>query len=919
MWAWLQRFVDLRPGERWPVAKSAAVLFLVIGAHTLLETARDALFLEKLPAHRLAVVYAMMAVLSFLFVRITQRFVFRFGRRNAFIFTLMAVAYGSTVLYLSPSDTRSVYLLYVFTGLEGTLLTLQFWLMTGSLFTVGQGKRLFGPLAAGGVLGAVAAASGAAMILAHVPVRALLLGASVLFLLAATVLSTVRLEDVQRRRAEGSPRESYFRWETFRGEPYVRRLAGFVIAVTAAVLLTDYLFKWSAAALIPKADLGTFFATYYAVLNTLSLIVQVLLSGYLVRRLGVVSAILVLPLLVATGAAGAVVLGGAFLAVMFTKGVDGSLRHSLHRVSTELLWMPVGSETREIAKSVVDSVFVRLTQAATAGFILVVSYLGYEDPRLYAGFVTGIAAIAIGLGLSMRKPYLDLFRTALGSKSLAGMDVELDLRSVEVVVEALSSRDPGRVLAAIELLENKGRQRLIPGLILYHDSEAVLLRALEVITVDGRQDWISLTERLLSHESPVVRAAAVRALARAGHWNEALEARLFDISPVVRAYAAYWRLANESGAAEPLEDAHVAELLRMEGEAGVEARMALLEAIADGAHGRWTEVLRKLSLTDNPREFERAANAMRRMPDPGFIPILIDHLAVRAGRAAVRSAIEAHGESAQAALEVAFDAETTDPRVRLHIPRSLGWFQNQRTADFLSVRLGTETDQRVADKLLRSLQRLTAEAPVEIDAHRMESELRRNLVQYFEILALANALSAAQESAATETRDSGALILELLNDKRRQALERALLVLGTLHRGEDFRPVLAALESSDARARAQAAEFLDGLIQSSKTEAGAASRELLRVLADDLDGPARIDRVREHLGVIPRGAEDALRVLMADPREPEAALAVHHALLLDVPALREDARRIAAQQPVLIPRGSKRSEGPQAREPRHVR
>lgn len=49
--------VDVRKGEARPAAGSFLLLALIIAGHTMLETARDALFLGKLPASRLALVY----------------------------------------------------------------------------------------------------------------------------------------------------------------------------------------------------------------------------------------------------------------------------------------------------------------------------------------------------------------------------------------------------------------------------------------------------------------------------------------------------------------------------------------------------------------------------------------------------------------------------------------------------------------------------------------------------------------------------------------------------------------------------------------------------------------------------------------------------------------------------------------------
>jgi hypothetical protein len=54
-------------------------------------------------------------------------------------------------------------------GVIGTLLQLQFWTFTGRYFTVTQGKRLFGPLAAFGILGATLGAAAASAIVRHLP------------------------------------------------------------------------------------------------------------------------------------------------------------------------------------------------------------------------------------------------------------------------------------------------------------------------------------------------------------------------------------------------------------------------------------------------------------------------------------------------------------------------------------------------------------------------------------------------------------------------------------------------------------------------------------------------------------------------------------------------------------------------------
>ena len=57
----LRRLLDVRPEERRPTAIAFLVLFGILAAHTILETARDALFLARLPPSQLPWMYLAMA------------------------------------------------------------------------------------------------------------------------------------------------------------------------------------------------------------------------------------------------------------------------------------------------------------------------------------------------------------------------------------------------------------------------------------------------------------------------------------------------------------------------------------------------------------------------------------------------------------------------------------------------------------------------------------------------------------------------------------------------------------------------------------------------------------------------------------------------------------------------------------------
>ena len=87
MASFISKLVDYREGEGRLVLGSFVVLFGIVGGHTVLETARDAIFLSKLPPSQLTLVYAAVALGTLALSSWNAAFVRRYGQRNALVFT----------------------------------------------------------------------------------------------------------------------------------------------------------------------------------------------------------------------------------------------------------------------------------------------------------------------------------------------------------------------------------------------------------------------------------------------------------------------------------------------------------------------------------------------------------------------------------------------------------------------------------------------------------------------------------------------------------------------------------------------------------------------------------------------------------------------------------------------------------------
>ncbi|HUG54570.1 MAG TPA: hypothetical protein VMR21_13265, partial [Vicinamibacteria bacterium] len=309
---------DVRPGERRGAAAAFLTIFGILAGHTLLETARDALFLARLPPSELPGVYLVMAAIAIAIFQGPWRAP-RIRGRYGLSIVLVASAVATSVFWgiVSSQSAWAVRALYVWTGILGTLAALQFWIVLGELYTVSQAKRIYKLVGTGSVLGAIAGASVARVLTQVWPAQHLILAAAVVLVLTGLGPALrIRRPDIAGPSAAGHGTTSIAQTvRVFRRDPYIKALGGLVLVSTVALTLADYVFKSTVARTVDPADLGTFFATFYMVLNVLALGAQLVLMGWLLRVLGLHRTLWVLPAFVFLGAAG-VALGGGLVAAL---------------------------------------------------------------------------------------------------------------------------------------------------------------------------------------------------------------------------------------------------------------------------------------------------------------------------------------------------------------------------------------------------------------------------------------------------------------------------------------------------------------------------------------------------------------------------------------------------------------------------
>jgi ATP:ADP antiporter, AAA family len=623
---------------------------------------------------------------------------------------------------------------------------------------------------------------------------------------------TMLLKDPARSKKAGPTRTSLFSdLRLFRTFAYPRYVAGLVVMGSMALTTADWVFKATVADNVDPGQMGAFFGAVYLALNGLSLTVQLLLVSRLVRRFGVVSSSLVLPVLL-SGAGLGLLAGGGLWAAVALKTFDGTLKHTLHRTTLELLYVPMLERVRSRVKRVVDAVGHRGGQAIASGLILVILAAGGGIGQVLAAMLAfGMMWFVIGLGI--RAPYIDVFRRTLSEATARPMLQirALDMSSLETLLEALNSANDDEVLAAMEVLESDGKQHLIPALILYHPAEAVVLAALESFGRARRIDFIPVADRLLDSATPAIHAALVRVRSTVAPSRQFLEARLESFCSSTRTTAAVllyshgWSSKDDTQAAltaaidsentsPKLALARVATAAAMEGWRGDEVMAQALVRLAGSMdHEVRVEVIQ----------------AMTAFRNDAYLDHIVYALADRATRATASESFRAIGLMCLPRLQQMLGSPGVPVRVRIELPRIMA-SMGESAAKVLLDRLPEEENGSVRYRMLRALEVAQLRYPsLRLPRQQLTAAVSRNLAEAFHFLHWRMTLDTEAKADSGWQTAAHPLLLQLLQDKEAQAIERVVRMEGLRHPAEDFRKVVQGLSAGSPAARSSSLELIE--------------------------------------------------------------------------------------------------------------
>jgi ATP:ADP antiporter, AAA family len=423
------KVLNIEPDEAAMMLTSFAIFFLMLCGYYILRPIREScgVVLGKDALARtfgivFVVMLLMVPVFGLMVAKINRRIllpvIFTFFASNILLFwygmgptdadkkqlvfqSLMGGEPGSSLYAsLAPFDPSWAQLFFVWVSVYNLFTPSLFWSMMVDVFRPDQGKRLFGPVAAGGTFGGIAGSAITTGLAARFGPSNLLL-VSVACLGAAIALS-LTLRRLAGERANGEPQSSAKLAEAglFDGAlkvlttPFMLRIALYIFIGNA---VTTYFYleqsRIVGETLTDPVSRQAFFANRDLVVSILTVTMELFVVGRLMQAYGVLPSLTLLPLSACLCLI-CYTLAPSLHMIAAVMVIERSLAYAISNPALKVLWTTVKPEDKYRCQNFVDTVVARGGDASSG---TIFGALAKATAGLGGGGLVAIAAIPIAL------------------------------------------------------------------------------------------------------------------------------------------------------------------------------------------------------------------------------------------------------------------------------------------------------------------------------------------------------------------------------------------------------------------------------------------------------------------------------------------------------------------------------------------
>jgi AAA family ATP:ADP antiporter len=837
---WFYNLLAVREGEERRTWLMFSYLFLTIASLLIVKPVRNSLFLSYFGIDWLPYAYILVAVVA----AIVTNLYFKHAKtlhlhhliRITLAINIIFLFFFRIVLSINYEAGWVYFAFYAWVAIFGVISTSQFWLLANYVFNSREAKRLFGLIGAGGILGGIFGGYLTNFLAAPFGTPNMLLVAMMFLILCILLLSRIwnissrpnvtERSSQQKRIAKDSDSEKPVR-QLFKNR-HLMFMASLVGISVFVANLVDYQYSAVATEYIKDKDqLTAFFGFWLSNLSVISFLVQIFLTGYILKRFGVITSLFFLPTGIGVGALLTLFHPGLASAVLI-KLSDGAFKQSINKAGLELLLLPVPTRVKQQGKTFID-VFVDSVATGLGGISLL--FLTHQlgvSIQILSIVILLLIGVWVFILIRIRHEYLNSFRMALEKRSIDLENQTINLQDASIVnslIKILQGKNERQILYVLELVETSISKAFLPhlGELLYSSSTQVRLQILRILRQNELGEFVDKVKSILKDCPFDVKVEAMRYL-----WTFEKDPRQVDTW--IESENLYTRSAalfcGAYTARETPDDIcdfkalfnhyiYRCDQSRLSSDHQRFYKLTLAKVLGIAREGSLYSYLTNLLEDPDLKVVEAAIRSAGFTQHPMFIPMLIHHLNTNIVRRDARQALASYGDQIVAPLEGYLENPDVDLRIRLGIPRVLALIGCQDAVNLLMKHLD-QNDLALRHEVIRALNRLRNNFPMlKIDHDLVLNRLFSESEKYFKTYTL---IKLIKHFDPGERSDSGLyqgkeLLYRALHERLEFTMERIFRLLALNYSAQDMYNAYRAVISNRSRTKANAIEFLDNLLE----------------------------------------------------------------------------------------------------------
>lgn len=840
---YILKVFDLKEEELHKTLLLQLNIFLLITTLLIVKPTINSLFLSDLTSAALPLGYVLTAIMaiigSYFYDKALEKYPLNIIIDRTLIASVISLIIFGIFYNLNISSGFILYIPYVWVSIFGLLTASQFWILANLVYNVREAKRVFGFIGAGAIAGGIFGGYLTSLLTTVLNSEYLLFVAAFLLSICLPITRyTWKNEVVKLNPFQVSLRSNPKGDSPLKLIKQSKLLTYIAVVVGISVLiakLVDYQYSDYASRLIQDQDeLTSFFGFWFSTLSVISLLIQLFLTKRIVGTFGVGKSLLWLPSGILLGSILLLLLPQLWV-VIFIKVVDGSLKQSVNKASTELLSIPIPIEVKKKTKTFTD-VVVDSIATGLAGFILIFFINGLKLESTYISLII-IALICLWMYFiyQLKNEYIISFK-ALFEPSTIKKD-KLDKKELPVtsivgtVIRVLNTGNENQILHMLQKTLEVKDERFFFAIkkLLKNNSKKVQALAIENLYFLKTENLCGYIETMVHDEDQHVTTAAFRYLLKKYQedtvklFDKYLNSNDTSITNAALVGLSYELRNNEQlkqrfNIENRLENA-IFDLDALVDEKDKNNKtLTILEAIGNAKTERLYDFIFTKIESENITIQKAAILSASQTLDVTFVDVIISTLSRKELRETSINALFNYGEPIIDILTKKVKHNSVDIDDAAYIVLVIEKFESQKAINSI-MKLTNDTEHAIKIEAIEALKRLKWKHPNLIIKDRFivdrildECHLYQDTLSVIHSQIVIQYKKKANNKETNEENEARNGLIHVLEQRLDRQLQRMFRFLGIKYPPKDVDPIFNTILNGQEEQRINAIEFLDNIL-----------------------------------------------------------------------------------------------------------